>query len=319
MSLIINDLTKTFHKASAPALDHVNLTLEPGIHGLFGRNGAGKSTLLATIANRILPTSGDVELDGEDVRDNEHAQARIHLVNETLPFLFGMRVSSFLKREGRYCGGIDGEAAARMLAAFGIKENASYGGLSLGQRQIVRLVAGLCLPVDVLLLDEPVNGLDAANRERFYRLLIASFAERPRVIVVSTHIIDEVAQVVERAVILDHGRVVDAFDAGDVASRATVLVGDETRVNAFVDAEGLQPVAVERMGRLATVTVRGHVDERDAPDGIAVSGLGLQDYFIRVTGDGGTTGKMTGAGGAEDFAGNAATAGATATGGDRDA
>lgn len=307
MSLIINDLTKTFHKASVPALDHVNLSFEPGIHGLFGRNGAGKSTLLATVANRLLPTGGDVELDGEDVRDNEYAQVRIHLVNETTPFLMPARVSALLRREGRYYGGIDGEEVARMLAAFGIRENDSYGGLSLGQRQIVRLVAGLCLPVDVLLLDEPVNGLDAANRERFYRLLIESYAERPRVIVVSTHIIDEVAQVVERAVILDHGRVVDAFDAGDVASRATVLVGDGTRVNAFIGAEGLQPVAVERMGRLVTVTVRGRVDEHDVPDGIAVSGLGLQDYFIRVTGEGGMAGKQRGGGiadgGAADDAG----------------
>lgn len=284
MNLTIDDLTKVFHKGAAPALDHVNLALEPGIHGLFGRNGAGKSTLLAVMANRLLPTSGHVALDGENVRDNERALARIYLANETTPFLLPSRVSTFLRNEGRYYGGIDAESAAHMLAAFGIDTASMYGGLSLGQRQIVRLVAALCLPVDVVLLDEPVNGLDAANRERFYRLLIESYARRPRVIVVSTHIIDEVAQVVERAIILDRGRVVDVFDAGDVASRATVLVGDEARVAAFVAAEGLQPVATEHMGRLATVTVRGGIDEDDVPEGIAVSGLGLQDYFIRVTG-----------------------------------
>ncbi|MBT1172367.1 ABC transporter ATP-binding protein [Bifidobacterium sp. MA2] len=315
MTLAIRDLTKTFRKGGAPALDHVNLTLKPGIHGLFGRNGAGKSTLLGVIANRLLPTSGVVELDGADVRDNEDAQGRITLVNETLPFMAAVRTTAILKREERYYGGLDWAFAVRMLTAFGVEPGTAYSQLSLGQRQIVRLAAALSVPVDVLLLDEPVNGLDAANRERFYRFLLESYGERPRIIVVSTHIIDEVAQVVERAVILDKGRIVDAFDADSVASRATVLVGDGSRIRAFVEADGLQVIADERIGRLASVTVRGPVPMRDIPEGVVASGLGLQDYFIRVTGVTGVDGDAAvdpinrdAAGGAIGGAGDAAVA-----------
>lgn len=285
-ALVIEDLTKTYDggKNATAALEKVNLACGTGIVGLFGRNGAGKSTLLAIIANRLLPTRGRVLLDGEEVRDNEPALARIYLVNETEPFLFAPRVRAFLEREGSRYGGLDHTFAATMLAAFGIAPESRYSRLSLGQRQIVRLTAALCVNADVVLLDEPVNGLDAANRARFQHFLMEAYARRPRLMVMSTHLIDEAARVVERAVILDRGRVVDAFEACDVAERATVLVGERGRVHAFAAAEGLQVVAEERMGRLSTITVRGHVDPHDAPDGVMAGGLTLQDYCIRVTG-----------------------------------
>ena len=282
-TLAIENIAKRYRRDGEPALNGVSLKLTPAIYGLLGRNGAGKSTLLGLIANRLVPTDGAITLDGEDVRDNECAQSRIYLVNETLPFMMGVRITTILKREERYYGGLDWAFATRMLAEFGIMPGVAYGGLSLGQRQIVRLVAALAVPVDVLLLDEPVIGLDAANRELFYRFLLESFADRPRIIVISTHIIDEIAQIIERAIILDRGRIVDEFAAESVGSRATVLVGDAAVVDPYVTGAGLQVIADERMGRIATVTVRGRVDAASLPEGVIASGLGLQDYFIRAT------------------------------------
>lgn len=284
MTLTITNLCKRYGGTRSPnALDRVNLTLHPAIYGLFGRNGAGKTTLMSLIANRLLPSAGTITLDGATVRDRESAQCRIYLVNETLPFMVAARVKAFLKREERYYGGFDWGLASRMLAEFGIDPGAGYGGLSLGQRMVVRLVAALCVPADVLLLDEPVLGLDAANRERFYRFLLASYGERPRVIVMSTHLIDEVAHVVERAVILDRGRVVEEFAAETVGSRAVALVGERSLVDGFVADAALRVVAREALGRMATVTVRGPVEVSALPAGIAATGLGLQDYVIRVT------------------------------------
>ncbi|MBW3078870.1 ABC transporter ATP-binding protein [Bifidobacterium simiiventris] len=287
MSLTITNLTKTYGNGAKPALDHVNLTVQPVIYGLFGRNGAGKSTLLGLIANRLLPTSGMVMLDGANVRDNEIAQGRIYLVNETRPFLWPVRLSAIFRREERYYGGFDWGFCSRMLAEFGVVPGAMYGNLSLGQRQIVQLVAALCVPVDVLLLDEPVSGLDAANRQLFYRFLLESYAERPRTIVISTHVIDEIAHVIERAIILDQGHVVDEFAAEAVDSRAAMLVGDENTVDEFIADAGLGVVAKEQMGRLASVTVRGEIDANDLPEGIFASGLSLQDYVIAATGQSG--------------------------------
>ncbi|BAQ30777.1 ATP-binding cassette domain-containing protein [Bifidobacterium scardovii] len=285
MCLTITNLSKTY--GGVAALDKVNLTLQPAIYGLVGRNGAGKSTLMGIIANRLLPSGGTVALDGANVRENESAQGRIYLVDETVPFMMGVRVSTIFRREGRYYGGFDWGFSSRMLAEFGILPGVMYGALSLGQRMIVRLVAALCVPVDVLLLDEPVIGLDAANRQLFYRFLLESYNDRPRTIVVSTHIIDEIAHVVERVAILDRGRIVDEFTAESVGSRATALVGDAERVMRFVEECGLRVISREDMGRLATVTVRGGIDANDLPEGIVASGLGLQEYVIRATAVGG--------------------------------
>lgn len=287
MSLTVTNLVKTYGNGAKPALDHVNLVLQPAIYGLFGRNGAGKSTLLGLIANRLLPSGGMVMLDGANVRDNETAQGRIYLANETRPFLWPVRLSTLFRREERYYGGFDWGFCSRMLAEFGIAPGVMYGNLSLGQRQIVHLVAALCVPVDVLLLDEPVLGLDAANRQLFYRFLIESYAERPRTVVVSTHIIDEITHVVERAIILDQGHVVDEFAADTVGSRAASLVGDTETVDDFIADAGLRVMARERVGRLANVTVRGEIDANDLPEGIVAGGLGLQDYVIAVTGQAG--------------------------------
>lgn len=280
-SLVIANLSKQYGKTVA--LDRVNLTLRPAIYGLFGRNGAGKSTLLSVIADRLLASGGSIEIDGANVHENESAQSRIYLVNETLPFMVGVRISTIFRREERYYGGFDWPFSSRMLAEFGILPGTMYGQLSLGQRMIVRLIAALCVPVDVLLLDEPVLGLDAANRELFYRFLIESYGDRPRIIVISTHIISEIAHVVERVAIIDQGRIIDEFDAESVGSRATVLVGEAGLVETFIDGSRLQVISREEMGRLLTVIVRGEIDEADLPAGISTSRLGLQEYVIRVT------------------------------------
>lgn len=284
MNLTITNLTKTYGSTTAvAALDHVNLVLQPAIYGLFGRNGAGKSTLLSLIANRLLPTSGSIKLDGVHVRDNEQAQSRIYLVNETLPFLWPVRISSIFRREERYYGGFDWGFSARMLAQFGIEPGRAYSQLSLGQRQLVRLVAALCVPVDVVLLDEPVGSLDAANRERFYQFVLESYASRPRTIIIATHIINEIANVIERAIILDRGTVTDEFAAESVHSLAATLVGDAQTVSKFVTDGSFTVLTYETLGRLANMTVRGGVDANELPEGIAARELSLQEYVIAVT------------------------------------
>ncbi|KFI94013.1 ABC transporter [Bifidobacterium saguini DSM 23967] len=281
VKLTITDLHKRY--GSTVALNGVNLTLRPAIYGLFGRNGAGKSTLMGIIANRLLPGGGSIELDGASVFENETAQSRIYLLNETVPFMVGVRLNTIFKREERYYGDFDWAFSARMLAKFGIMPGSLYGQLSLGQRMIVRLVAALCVPVDVLLLDEPVLGLDAANRELFYKFLLESFSEHPRIIVLSTHIISEIAHVVERVAILDQGRIIDEFGAESVGSRATVLVGESDRVNMVIASNQLQIIAREQMGHLVSVVVRGQVDTSELPSDVSANRLGLQEYVIRAT------------------------------------
>lgn len=282
MTLNIEHLSKAY--GGKVALTDVNLALrDDTIYGLFGRNGAGKSTLLGCVANRLTSTGGAITLDGTDVRGNEDAQNRIYLLNETMPVLAVRSAMSLLREEEQWYGPLDWDLALRMLQAFGIEPGSAYGHLSLGQRMAVRLAAAFSAPADVLLLDEPMLGLDAVNRALFHRFLLESFASRPRTIVVSTHGIDEIAPVVERVVVLDQGRVIDEFEADAVASQATELTGEPSVVGTFVEAERLGMLACEHLGGLDRVTVRGAVAREALPAGVTAASLGLQDYVVKLT------------------------------------
>lgn len=282
MMLTIEHLSKSY--AGRPALEDVNLSIESdAIVGLFGRNGAGKSTLMSCIANRLLPSSGRIVLDGKDVRDNEHAQQRIYLVNETLPFLICNRLGGFFRNEERFAGGFDWDFATRMLAGFGIEPTAQFGTLSFGQRMMVRLAAALAVPADVVLLDEPMLGLDPVNRDLFYRFLLQAYAERPRLIMLSTHIIDEIAPVIERVVILDHRHIADNFASDELAERATIISGPAAEVEAFADRAALPAIHRETMGVYASVTLRGSVARAAVPETLFVDTPSLKDYVVQLT------------------------------------
>ena len=164
MSLVISDLSKSRHGTSL--LNGVNLELRSGaIHGLFGRNGAGKSTLLNIIANRLVADAGSVSFDGNRMTDGGGMWERLMLMDETWPYPVEWRLRSVFRLISRRYGGFDDVLAGRMMQAFGLRPDARFMRLSTGQRGAAKLVAALCAPTDIVMLDEATDGLDAAARD----------------------------------------------------------------------------------------------------------------------------------------------------------
>ena len=179
MRLVISDLSKSRHGTSL--LNGVNLELRSGaIHGLFGRNGAGKSTLLNIIANRLVADAGSVSFDGNRMTDGGGMWERLMLMDETWPYPVEWRLRSVFRLISRRYGGFDDVLAGRMMQAFGLRPDARFMRLSTGQRGAAKLVAALCAPTDIVLLDEATDGLDAAARDLCYRFVIESYGDRPR-------------------------------------------------------------------------------------------------------------------------------------------
>ena len=200
MSLVISDLSKSRHGTSL--LNGVNLELRSGaIHGLFGRNGAGKSTLLNIIANRLVADAGSVSFDGNRMTDGGGMWERLMLMDETWPYPVEWRLRSVFRLISRRYGGFDDVLAGRMMQAFGLRPDARFMRLSIGQRGAAKLVAALCAPTDIVLLAEATDGLDAAARDLCYRFVIESYGDRPRTMIISTHLITEVEGLVEHAVL----------------------------------------------------------------------------------------------------------------------
>lgn len=154
----VDHVSKSFGKAKA--LDDVSLSFEHGkIHALLGRNGAGKSTLLGLIANRLVPTSGRILVDGEPAADNARALTKLYCMNDKKMYPENLRLDNLFEEMGRFYEGFDRTDAARHAKAFGLDARKKIGALSTGYRSIYQLVVGLSLDVDYLLLDEPVLGL----------------------------------------------------------------------------------------------------------------------------------------------------------------
>lgn len=280
MKLEMRGITKKF--GSKTALDRVDLTFESGhIYGLLGRNGAGKSTLLNLVCGRLFPTQGEILLDGEPAAENEHTAGKIFSMSETNFYPGGMKVCSVFNTMAELFPQFDRRLAEDLSRKFGLDTLAGSKGLSTGYKSILKLVCGIAGNAPVLLLDEPVLGLDANNRELFYRVLMEDFSVSPRLIIFSTHLIEEAAGLIDEAVILKAGRVVLTGSTEELANSAYSVSGPAGAVDAF--AAGKAVLGSDTLGGLKTVYLRGKPDPRALPPGLESAGIGLQKLFIELT------------------------------------
>ncbi|WP_080797663.1 ATP-binding cassette domain-containing protein [Arabiibacter massiliensis] len=273
-------LTKRFGKTTA--LDDVTLSLEYGkIHALLGRNGAGKTTLLGIASNRLVPTEGRILVDGEPVTDNPRSLAKVFCTGDVQMIPGSMYVDDLIEWMGRFHEGFDAKRALRLAKAFDLDVKAKTGALSTGFRTICQLVLALSLDADYLLLDEPVLGLDANHRELFYKLLMEDYLERQRTVVIATHLIEEVANLVERVTIIDEGRVLMQASADELRASGYSVSGRTGDVRAY--CEGLDVLGIDELGGVAVAYLLGKPDPARLADGLDTAPMNLQKLFVKLT------------------------------------
>lgn len=279
MSLAIQNIEKSYQKHDV--LTDIQIEFQPEtIYGLLGRNGAGKSTLLNIINGRIFANKGSVTLDGEDLIENEGLQNRIFLTSEDNLYPKSIKVNQILKLTEAFYGGFDWVLANHLIEAFKLNPKLSFKKLSTGYRSILKLIVALCVPVDYIFLDEPILGLDASHRDLFYRSLIETYSDRPRTFVISTHLIEEVANLIESFIIIDKGRVIEQKSAEVIKQSGATISGAQELVERFT--KGMDIIGMDRLGTLVSYYIRDY-QKQAVPDGISVSPLNLQAYFVQVT------------------------------------
>jgi ABC-2 type transport system ATP-binding protein len=240
------------------ALEDVSLAVEPGtVTGLLGRNGAGKTTLMRIVAGQEFPTSGTIAVFGEAPVENEAVLRRMVFVREEQAYP-DLRVRHAIRVASWFYPNWSEELAQQLLADFDLPLQRRIRKLSRGMRSAVGIVIGLAARAELTVFDEPYAGLDAVARQMFYDRLLADFAEHPRTIVLSTHLIDEVADLLEHVVMLDRGRVVLDAPADDVRGTAMTVSGPAAAVEDFV--AGRSVWHRQRLGARASVTVAGPLE-----------------------------------------------------------
>lgn len=279
----VTGLTKRYGQVLA--LDNVSLRLEQGkIYGLLGRNGAGKSTLLNLITNRIFPDEGSVQLGGQDCQNNDWALGQMFLMSEANLFPEDMRVRDALRWAPHFYPGFDTAQAQDLAQQFGLQIKSKIKALSTGYSSIFKLVLGLATPVPFLLLDEPVLGLDANHRQLFYRCLLEDYAKKERCILLSTHLIEEVARVIEQVIIIKEGRILHQEPCEDLLARCCCITGPAQQVEEF--AQGKQVLGSDTLGGLKSVYLQEPIPQQ-LPQGLTATAADLQQLFISMTNKGG--------------------------------
>jgi ABC-2 type transport system ATP-binding protein len=258
-AISVAGLTRRYHDHLA--LDEVSLEVAAGsIVGLLGRNGAGKTTLLRILAGQEFPSAGGALVHGARPAENEEVLRRMVFVRED-QYYPDIRVGHALRAASWFHPNWSQELADSLLADFELPASRSVKRLSRGMRSALGIVIGLAARAEVTLFDEPYSGLDAVARQIFYDRLLAEYADHPRTIVLSTHLIDEAAGLLERVIVIDRGRIVLTADADDLRGVATSVSGPVLAVDEFTAGRAVW--GRRRLAGQASVVVVGSLDEAD--------------------------------------------------------
>jgi ABC-2 type transport system ATP-binding protein len=283
------------HFGSVQAVNDLSFTVEPGrVTGFLGPNGAGKTTSLRMLLGLVRPTSGSATFGGTAYRDLERPLATVGAALEAASFHPGRSARNHLRVYAQ-AAGIPASRVDRVLEQVGIAQYADrrVGGYSLGMRQRLGLASALLGDPGVLVLDEPVNGLDPEGI-RWIRGFLREMADEGRTVLVSSHLLSEVQQSVDDVVILAKGRLVHrgslASLGADSTVRTTVDSPDRTALRAALTDTGLQfeesPAGIvvhdadaTEVGRIAHLA-RVQLNELHAQES------GLEDRFLALVGEG---------------------------------
>lgn len=285
MSLEMQHLNKFYGKTQA--LNDVTVTFESEkIYGLLGRNGAGKTTLLNLIANRIFTPYGNILLDGEEIEENDKALSKLFLVNSDNLYPKHMTVEKAFRLTKSFYQEFDLEKAYDFAKQFSLYTSARIGALSTGYQTIFKDILALSMDLPYILMDEPALGLDANHRELLYRLLVTEYSEKPRTYILSTHLIDEIATVIENVVILDEGKILADETCEALLSRGYTATGPKAQIEAF--AADKTVIGQTQLGAFVSVNI---LDENgrtsSVPEGVDITPLDLQKLFVAMTGGAG--------------------------------
>ncbi|KRM89990.1 ATP-binding cassette domain-containing protein [Liquorilactobacillus cacaonum] len=281
MGIEVRNIKKVFNKKTV--LRDINFELEAGkIYGLLGRNGAGKSTLLSIIANRIFSDSGEVLLDGESVFENDNALGNMYLMSERNLYPEGMKIEAIFKNTELLYGAFDLGYAQELADKFGLDTSQKFGKLSTGYRSIFKLIIALAVPAKYIFLDEPILGLDANHRELFYRELVDNYVKTQKTFLISTHLIEEITNILEHVFIIDQGEIVVDGDVEAILDKAYLIAGPKEDVDNY--CQGLNIIGQENLGSIHGNYIYGSLDDkRILPDTVSIERMDLQKLFVNLT------------------------------------
>lgn len=273
------------HFGRVRAVDDVSFTIdEGGIYGLLGRNGAGKTTLMQLISGQDFATAGTITVFGESPVENASVLQNVSFIKESQKYPDDFKVKHVLTSAPWFFRNWDAEFAGRLVTDFRLPVDRKIKKLSRGQLSAVGVIVGLASRAPLTFFDEPYLGLDAVARQLFYDRLLEDYGEHPRTVVLSTHLIDEVSNLLENVLVIDEGRIIVNQSAESLRGTASTVAGTASAVDSFT--RGRRVLHRENVGGLASVTVDALTSAERAEAaaaGLELSPVSLQQLIVRMT------------------------------------
>ena len=275
----LRNITKTF--GSFRALDELSMTVPKGaVYGLVGPNGAGKSTAIRCMVGVYRPDSGDVTVDGGGVYENPALKERIGYIPDDIFYFPAATLEEMHAFSKGLYPDFDDDLFARLYKIFDLPPKSPLRRFSKGMQKQAAFHLAICCRPDVLILDEPVDGLDPVMRRRVMSLILADVAERGTTVLISSHNLRELEDVCDHVGIMDHGKMLLEKSLADMqgTTHKLQMVGSPP--------EGLQILHESASGRLNTYIVRGSAAEisaaveKEKPVYYDVLPLSLEEIFI---------------------------------------
>jgi len=284
MILETKNLSKSYGKVKA--VEDFTIKFEENkIYGLLGRNGAGKTTLLNLITSRIFANSGEITFFGENLVENQDVLQHICYIPEKNFFIKQMKVKKIIAYCSTFFENFNILYADELCEKFSLSVNKKYSALSRGYESILRIVIGLATRAPITIFDEPVLGLDAAVRDIFYRELLNDYSAFPRTFIISTHLIEESADIFEEAVIIKNGRLIKQTSVEELKAAAVYISGKRETVEKAVS--GLNVIHTESIANVLICTIYQPLSsgqqEHLRLSGLDISPVPIQKLFIYLT------------------------------------
>ena len=277
--LDLQNVTKTF--GNVKALDDLTMTVPRGaVYGLVGPNGAGKSTAIRCLLGVYRPDCGTVTLDGAPVYENPVAKARIGSIPDDIFYFPSATMEDMRKFYQGIYPKFDQALYYKLFEAFDLPKKAPLRRFSKGMQKQAAFHLTLCTRPEVLVLDEPVDGLDPVMRRQVWSLILSEVAKEETTVLISSHNLRELEDICDHVGIMDHGRMLLERSLADMqgSTHKLQLVGEAP--------EGLEILHESASGRLRTLILRGGVEEigakvsAAAPVYFDILPLSLEEIFI---------------------------------------
>lgn len=280
----INNLSFAYDKKNI--LKNVNLTeTEPVIIGLWGRNGSGKTTLMKILSGMEQPDGGTVEVDGVVPYNNSDAMNHVAFMQEDHPYSDMWDINDALKFGRDFNENWDQQLADELIDIFQLPRKKKIRTFSKGMKTMITIAIGLASRAPLTIFDEPSNGLDAHMRKQFYDVLLDSYDEHPRMILLSSHHIEEVEPLCEKIAIIDNNTLMHYEETDVLKNNGVHISGTAEAVRAVI---GSKRVLEERkLGKQLNVMLDAPLTDelkREAEQaGVMIEKAPFQDYLVNLT------------------------------------